>query len=441
MLDRPVNTHTDIAVLAEPVTLPCGQVIKNRIAKAAMTEGLTDGTNQANDRLVTLYKRWGEGGAGVLVTGNVIVDRWHLERGGNLAIDGAQSNAALAGLADVAAAAKAHGSRIWAQLNHAGRQTQKMINKHPKAPSDVGLQMGNGRFGKPSPLTLGEVEDVIARFVHAAQVCEQTGFDGVQVHAAHGYLMSQFLSPLSNLRTDAFGGSLEGRAKFLLDIVRGICAAVRDDFAVTVKLNSADFQKGGFSEDDSVQVAKWLADAGCDLIEVSGGNYEQPRMINFDRKDPLAANKNKRESTKKREAYFLAFVPKLRAAIDIPIMVTGGFRSVDAMAEAVREDGVDMIGIGRPFCLNTHVANDIFDGKTDRLESRDDDLVIGSGLLGPNSPISFLRDLNAWGSLGWYYEHIYSLADGKEPDRNLSAFKALLKYDSTESKTAKALTR
>ncbi|MEO1746599.1 MAG: NADH:flavin oxidoreductase/NADH oxidase family protein [Pseudomonadota bacterium] len=441
MLDNIRDTAKDVAALGAPLTLPCGQVIKNRIAKAAMTEGLTDGTNTANDRLVTLYTRWGEGGAGVLITGNVLVDRWHLERGGNVAIDGPQSNAALAALADVAAAAKAHGARIWAQLNHAGRQTQKMINPKPKAPSDVGLKMGNGRFGKPSPLTAQDIQAVIAAFVHAAKTCEQTGFDGVQVHAAHGYLMSQFLSPLSNRRTDDYGGSLEARAKVLLDIIKGIRAEVRADFAVTVKLNSADFQKGGFSEEDSVTVAKWLAEAGCDLIEVSGGNYEQPRMIDFNRKDPLATDAEKRESTKKREAYFLQFVPKLRAAVDLPVMVTGGFRNVYAMVDAITEDGVDMIGIGRPFCLNTAVGHDILNGALTTLESRDDDLVIGSGLLGPRSPISFLRDLNAWGSLGWYYEHIYTLADGKEPDRKLSPFRALLAYDKTEAKTAKALIR
>ncbi len=425
--------------LADPLKLPCGAVLANRIGKAAMTEGLSGGDNLANDRFVELYRRWGEGGAGLLITGNVLVDRWHLERGGNLAIVGEQSGQALAKLSEMAAAAKAHGSAIWMQLNHAGRQTQKMINKHPKAPSDVGLKMGNGRFGKPTPLSEAEIETAIEAFVHAAKIAEQTGFDGVQVHAAHGYLTSQFLSPLSNIRTDKWGGSLENRARFILEIIRRTRAAVGRKFAVAIKLNSADFQKGGFSEHDSVIVAKWMEEAGVDLIEVSGGNYEQPRMIDFNRKDPLGANK--RESTKKREAYFLDFVPKLRAAVDLPIMVTGGFRSVAAMERAIEEDGVSMIGLGRPLVLNPDGAKQILAGEIDVLESRDEDLVIGNGLLGPRSPISFLRDLNAWGALGWYYEHIYSLADGKKPDKSLSAFRALLAYDRTEGKTAKALIR
>ena len=441
----PGEAGRDRSVLAEPLTLPCGQVIKNRIAKVAMTEGLAEGDNRANARFVELYRRWGAGGAGVLVTGNVIVDRWHLERGGNLAIEGAQSDDAKAWLRRVAEAAQGDGAKIWAQLNHAGRQTQKMINKTPKAPSDVGLKMGNGRFGTPTPLTGEEVEAAIEAFVNAARVLDECGFDGIQMHAAHGYLVSQFLSPLSNRREDRWGGSLENRARFLLTIVRRIRAECPPPFAVTVKLNSADFQRGGFDEADSVRVAAMLEEAGCDMIEVSGGNYEQPRMIDFNRKDPLAANKdpsaNKRESTRRREAYFLDFVPKLRAASNIPVMVTGGFRSADAMIDARVDDGVDMIGLGRPLVLNPEGANDILEGRVDRLESRDDDLVVGTGLLGPRSPISFLRDLNAWGSLGWYYEHIYAIADRRPIDRALSAFKAPLRYDRTEGRTAKAVKR
>ena len=187
--------RSDIDIISEGLTLPCGSRIKNRICKAAMTEGLAGPDNQANERFTNLYRRWGQSGAGVLITGNFLVDRAHLERGGNVAIDGPQSNEALAALADVAEAGKADGAKMWMQINHPGRQTQKMINKHPKSASDVGLKMGNGRFGKPSPMTDDEVENTVDAFVNAAKVAEQTGYDGVQFHAAHGYLTSQFLSP------------------------------------------------------------------------------------------------------------------------------------------------------------------------------------------------------------------------------------------------------
>ena len=314
-----------------------------------------------------------------------------------------------------------------------------MINRNPKAPSHIGLKMGNGRFATPTPLTIEEIKTAQAAFVHAARIAESTGFDGVQMHAAHGYLVSQFLSPLSNRRDDSYGGPLENRARFLTETVQEIRRATARTFAVSVKLNSADFQKGGFDDDESAMVAKWLEEAGVDLIEVSGGNYEQPRMIDFTRKDPLDAGK--RDSTKRREAYFLDFVPKLRAKVSIPVMVTGGFRTVAAMEQAIVNDGVDMIGLGRPMVIDPDCAAKILAGKVTRLESRDDNLVIGGGLLGPRSPISFLRDLNAWGALGWYYEHMYSMADGKEPDLSLSAFRALLAYDRTEGRAAKALVR
>ncbi|WP_224825801.1 NADH:flavin oxidoreductase/NADH oxidase family protein [Cognatishimia sp. MH4019] len=424
--------------LAQPMTLPCGAVLPNRLVKAAMTEGLAAGDNHANQCFSTLYRRWGAGGVGLNITGNVHVDRWHLERPANLAIEDAQSNAALAALADMAAAGKENGALIVMQLNHAGRQTQKAVNPTPKSASDVGLKMGNGRFGKPTPLSLDEIAQVKKRFLNAARIAQNAGFDGVQVHAAHGYLMSQFLSPLSNRRTDAYGGSLENRARLLVEVVAEIRAACAAPFIVSVKLNSADFQKGGFSEDDSVQVAKWIEDAGCDFLEVSGGNYEQPRMFDFERKDPKA--EEKRASTLAREAYFLDFVPKLRAATTIPLMVTGGFRSRAAMESALG-DGVDLIGLGRPLILRPDGAADLLSGTKDRLDSRDDDLNIGRGLFGPTSPISFLRDLNAWAGVGWYFEHIYSLADGKDPDTDLSPFKALIAYDRTENRAAKALKR
>ena len=432
--------RSDIEILSDSVKLPCGAVIPNRICKAAMTEGLAGPTNIANERHVELYRRWGESGAGLHITGNVLVDRWHLERGGNIAIDGPQGNEALAGLADMASAAKAKGAHIWMQINHPGRQTQKMINKHPSAPSDVGLKMGNGRFGKPIPMTEDDIENTIAAHVNAAVVAEQTGFDGVQFHAAHGYLMSQFLSPLSNIRTDKWGGDLQGRALFLMEIVRRTRDAVKPGFAVTVKLNSSDFQKGGFSDDDSVIVADWLQDAGVDMIELSGGNYEQPRMIDFDRKDPKA-DKKKRESTRKREAYFLDFVPHLREHLKIPLMVTGGFRTASAMGRAVEEDNIDMVGLARPFCVDTDVGTRLLNGEISKINDMSENTRIGRGLLSPTSPISFLRDLNAWGELGWYYEQIYRLADGKDPDYDLTGFKALMAFDKTEAATAKAIAR
>jgi len=432
--------RNDTEILADSLELPCGLVLKNRIAKAALCDGLAGSDNLANEKHAVLYGQWGEGEVGLLVTGNVLLDRWHLERPGNIAIVGEQSNHALAMLADMAAASKKNGAAVIMQLNHAGRQTQKIINKTPKGPSDVGLKMGNGRFGKPTAMTKAEVEEIIERHVYAAKVAQDTGFDGIQIHMAHGYLGSQFLSGLSNRRNDEYGGDLAGRAKFLLDIVDRVRAVVKSGFAITVKLNSSDFQKGGFTARDSATVAKWLQDAGVDMIELSGGNYEQPRMIDFDRKDPLMDLK-KRESTRRREAYFLEFVPLMRESVTVPIMVTGGFRTVSAMARSIEEDGVDIVGLGRPFCIDTTIADKLLSGEVTEIRDYTEDTRVGRGLLGPASPISFLRDLNAWSELFWFYAQMDRLAEEQEPDLDMSGFKALMMIDKAEAKAAKALVR
>ena len=159
-------------------------------------------------------------------------------------------------LASWASVGTRNGNHFWAQISHAGRQTQTNVNKHPKAPSAVTLGLPGGQFGKPIPLTEDEIEDIVQRFAVCAKACQEAGFTGVQVHAAHGYLLSQFLSPRTNLRQDKYGGSLENRARVLLDVVAAIRGAVGPAFPICVKLNSADFQKGGFDFADSLQVAQ-----------------------------------------------------------------------------------------------------------------------------------------------------------------------------------------
>ena len=273
--------------LSDPLKLPCGAVLKNRFAKAAMTEGLADAHNRATGRHVTLYRRWAEGGAGLLLTGNVMVDRRYLERAGNVAIDGPQSEDARRALNAWADAATEAGAAIWMQISHAGRQTPKMIAKQPVAPSAVGVDLPGGQFGAPRALGEPEIEDVIARFAHVASTAKAAGFTGVQVHAAHGYLISEFLNPLVNRRDDKWGGSLENRARLLLRSVDAVRAKVGSGFPVSVKLNSSDFQKGGFSFEECLEVIERLNGAGIDLLEISGGNYEQPRMMGIEGMEPV----------------------------------------------------------------------------------------------------------------------------------------------------------
>jgi 2,4-dienoyl-CoA reductase-like NADH-dependent reductase (Old Yellow Enzyme family) len=280
------------ALLAASLTLPCGAVLPNRLAKAAMTEGLSDSQGRPTPELDRLYEIWSRGGAGLLISGNIQIDADHLERPGNVILDRAPDAAMSAALRRWTQAATCGGNHFWVQISHAGRQTMASVNPHPMAPSPVKLGLPGGQFGEPVALSEEEIEALIARFALAAKTCRDHGFTGVQIHAAHGYLISQFLSPRSNRRADQWGGALENRARFLMRVVDAARATVGGDFPLAVKLNSADFQRGGFAFEESLQVAMWLQDAGIDLIEISGGTYEQPKLLGIEGLEAPEAQKN-----------------------------------------------------------------------------------------------------------------------------------------------------
>ena len=428
-----------LAMLNSPLELPCGATLPNRLAKAAMTERLADSHSRATPALERLYGLWGAGGAGLLLTGNVQVDRKHLEAAGNVAIDGSEDAAALTALRGFAAAAKAGGARIWMQISHAGRQTQKSINPHPKAPSAVTVALPGGRFGQPVALTSAEIPALIARFAHAARVARQTGFDGVQIHAAHGYLISEFLSPRINLRTDEWGGDLPGRARFLLETVKQTRDAVGADFPVSVKINSADFQRGGFSFEDSQVVVRWLDEAGVDLIEISGGNYEQPSMMKLEGAEPTF-DPTVRESTRAREAYFQKFAPGIRKNVSrAKLMVTGGFRSGAAMEQAIAEDGIDVVGLGRPLSVDPDAPGKLLRGEIAALHQWENELRVGPGWLGPRSPFMLLKAVNGFGAQSWYYEQLRSLAMTGQANPKLGLLSALIADQRRDAALARAL--
>lgn len=432
----------DKITISSPLTLPCGAVLKNRIAKAAMTEGLGDAQNRATEKHVRLYRRWAEGGAGMLLTGNVQVDRRYMERPGNVAIDGPQSSEAIAALRAYAQAGAVNNTHLWMQISHAGRQTPASVSKEPLAPSDKPLDMPGAQFGKPRAMTGAEIEDVIRRFAHVATVARDTGFTGVQIHGAHGYLISEFLSPDVNNRTDEWGGSLENRARLLLEIVRAIRKAVGPDFPISVKLNSADFQRGGFSHEDSIKVAAWLNAESLDLLEVSGGTYEQPRLVGL---DDLTLHPEKsetrKESTIAREAYFLEYAKDIRAAVTMPLMVTGGFRTAVGMNAALASATMDVIGMARPLCVDPSAVARLLSGSVRDIPAFEKTLRIGPGILGPHSRFNIVKALNGWGQQGWFCLQILRMGDGLDPDRKLGVFKAFRDYAKNEAKTAAALVR
>jgi 2,4-dienoyl-CoA reductase-like NADH-dependent reductase (Old Yellow Enzyme family) len=423
--------------------LPCGAEIKNRICKAAMTEGLADEQNRATEKHATLYARWAEGGSGILLTGNVQVDHRYLERPANVVIEGKQTNEQIARLRAYAEAGTKNNTHLWMQLSHAGRQTPAAVASTPVGPSDIQLQMPGAAFGKPRALEHDEILDIIERFAHAAKVAQDAGFTGVQLHGAHGYLLSEFLSPDINNRTDQWGGSLENRARLLLESIRAVRKAVGDTFPVALKLNSADFQKGGFSHEESVQVASWLNDEGLDLLEVSGGTYEQPKLVGLDN---LTLNPDRaedvRESTVAREAYFLDYAKDIRAVYKAPMMVTGGFRSRAGMDAALQADACDVIGVGRPLCVDSHIINKLISGEEETTTIFEKSMEVGPKflrpLLGLKSPSRTMASLNGWGQQGWWCLQIINMAEGREPDLDLGVFKAFTGYQASEKKAAAA---
>ncbi|MGI9353815.1 MAG: NADH:flavin oxidoreductase/NADH oxidase family protein, partial [Rhizobiaceae bacterium] len=382
--------------LAKSLTLPCGSVLRNRIAKSAMTEGLADPFDNPTKAHHTLYRTWDNGGLGLQITGNVMIDRRFLERFGNVVVEDEQAIDALKAWAE---AGHSTDGQIWMQISHPGRQCQRLVNTRPMAPSAVQLKL-MGLFGNPRAMTETDIADVIARYANTARIAKKAGFDGVQIHGAHGYLISQFLSSATNQRQDKWGGSVANRARFLREVIASVRNEVGNDYPVSVKLNSADFQKGGFSQEECKMVAGWLSDDGIDLLEISGGTYEQLSFLNGPNEEV------QRESTRKREAYFLEYAKNIRDAVKVPLMVTGGFRSLASMESAVEQDGIDLVGLARPVCTAPHIANTLLDGSVRQLDSYEEQLVLGSGYLGVNTPILPIKAINAFGSVGFFYWQI-----------------------------------
>lgn len=409
-------------VLAQALKLPCGAELPNRLAKAAMTEGLATPRGVPTPELERLYGIWSDGGAGMLLSGNIQIDADHLERPGNVVIDKEPDAEMRAALAGWASAATRNGNHFWAQISHAGRQTQKIVNPHPKAPSSVKLGLPGGQFGEPIALTIAEIAEIVRRFGICAAAVKEAGFTGVQVHAAHGYLLSSFLSPRSNRRIDQYGGELANRARALLEVVASVRAAVGPDFPVAVKLNSADFQKGGFAFEDSLQVARWLEEAGVDLIEISGGTYEQPRLMGIEGMEE-SEEQHVAKSTMMREAYFVDFALAMQEKVKIPLMVTGGFRKRAAMEQAIADGGADVVGLGRPMCVMTDAPARLLAG-LDELPRYEDDLALLPGWLSFLTRISAVRAMTGFAVIYWYYAQLDLIGRHGRPQPDLSVFAA-----------------
>ncbi|MCB0852740.1 MAG: NADH:flavin oxidoreductase/NADH oxidase family protein [Bacteroidetes bacterium] len=398
-----MSSHTN--PLLQPLQLPCGATIKNRIAKAAMTERLADRNQHATAALEHLYRHWSANDAGLLISGNIIVDRRFKEASANIVLE---DESGLPALSRMVAAGTQNNTHFWAQISHAGRQSTIFSTFKPIAPSAVKLKKLM-LFAKPRAMTMEEIKDVEDRFVNTAILCKKAGFTGVQIHSAHGYLLNQFLSPITNQRTDEYGGSIENRSRLLLDIVRRVRAELGADFPVSVKLNSADFQRGGFNEEDSLIVIQKLEELGIDLLEISGGTYENITFL---------TERYQRKSTQEREAYFMDFARKIRKHTNLPLMITGGFRSRAFCEEVLRKKELEMIGFARPFLNEADFPNRFLENA----DSRVSDAVF-------NFKIHQMRD---FAEAGFYDYQIHQLAAGKDLNPGYNPYLAVLRMTKNE---------
>lgn len=331
--------------LYAPLSLASGTELPNRIAKAAMEENMAAADQLPGERLFELYRRWSRGGAGLLITGNVMVHAEAMTGPAGVVLD---ADSPIEPFTRWAQAAKSGGAKVWMQINHPGRQVKAAMPGVAWGSSAIKVQAGKASrlLAEPMEMSAEHIAATVERFAVTSRRAQEAGFDGVEIHAAHGYLLSQFLSPLANQRTDRWGGPLENRARLLLDIVRAVRAAVGTGFAVAVKLNSADFQRGGFDADDARRVIEMLAPLGVDLVELSGGSYESPAMSG------RAAD----ERTLAREAYFLELAGELAKTSPLPLMLTGGIAR-RPVAEQVLASGVGMVGMGTALAVDPDLPN------------------------------------------------------------------------------------
>ncbi len=394
-----------MAAINEPFQLPCGAILQNRMVKAALTERLSNPDFLPNEKHCQLYKTWAEGGAGMLLSGNILIDRRYLESSGNVVIE---SNTPAAPFRKWTKTVTDTNTHFWAQINHAGRQSNIFSTFQPVSASNVRLKK-MGLFAKPRALKASEILDVTNRFVQTAVFCQKVGFTGIQFHAAHGYLLSQFLSPKTNIRTDQWGGTIENRARLLLDIVQQTRKAVGPTFPISVKLNSADFQRGGFEEKDALYVIKELENRGIDLLEISGGTYEEVTFF---------TQKGIKQSTKEREAYFLDFAKDVRKQSQTPIMVTGGFRTLDFCNKVLANKELDIVGFGRPFLLHDHFAKAFLEGSLPKVVDPEIKM-----------PIKSYADAAI---AGFYDYQIAQIAVGKKIDLNYAGWQAVLRFTKNE---------
>lgn len=392
----PTNLTTTNA-LASPFSLPGGATIKNRLVKAAMSEQLAAVNGAPTESLERLYARWARGGAGMLITGNVMIDYRSIGEPRNVVVENERDLPILRRWAE---AAKANDTMAIVQLNHPGRQSFVGLSSRVVAPSAIATTAPG--TAKPRALTSDEILELVSRFANTARIVVAAGFDGVQLHSAHGYLLNQFLSPAVNRRDDEWGGDADRRRRFLIEVTRAVREAIGPNRILSIKLNSSDFQRGGFTEQESLDVIAHLSTESIDLLEISGGTYEAPAMAG-----------SHAESTRRREAYFLDFAESVRDITTVPLMVTGGFRTGVGMTDAITNGATDLIGLARPLALEPELPAALL---------HDYCTAQSSFHLKPFG----VKKLDAIADLYWTQHQLQLIGTGKDPDADYGTRTALL---------------
>lgn len=332
----PQQSLSSTDVLGSPLELPCGVSLKNRLIKSAMSDSLGDGEGNPTEEQMRLYERWAEGGAALSLIGEVQGDPRYPEKPGNLVLAPGVDMQAMQALAQRGSANDAH---IWPQLGHAGALSHLPISQ-PKGPSALDVD-GLRCEG----MLLADIHELPGTYARTAKLAQDAGFGGVQVHAGHGFLFSQFLSPLFNQRTDAYGGSIEGRFRIIHEVIDEIRLTVGPSFPIGIKINSTDKLVGGLTEDDSLEVVRSLDQTSVDLIDISGGTYF-----------PGAASSSDGASSSSGP-YFIDFAKRVKEVTSIPITATGGFETRDQAKDAVETGCADAVSLARAMVLNPSLAN------------------------------------------------------------------------------------
>jgi len=310
-----------------------GMKLANRFVRSATWEGMAGEDGSCTPGLIELMLRLAKGGVGLIITSHAYVQQdgqaspWQL---------GIYKDGLIQGFREMTRAVHDHGGKIALQISHGGFFANvKLTHKTPMAPS----QVEGFTKSPPEEMTVEEIRGIVKSFGHAAGRAKEAGFDGIQIHAAHGYLLSQFLSPAFNKRTDAYGGAVKNRARALLEVLRTVREIARNDFPVLVKMNSQDFLDGGLTLEDSVKAGTMLQEGGIDAIELSGGTI----VIKMPTPSRMGIN------SEEKEAYFREAARAFRKEMEIPLILVGGCRSFNLAERIVNEGDADYISMSRPF--------------------------------------------------------------------------------------------